>query len=245
MNDLSEVRLRRHLSGWVPEVRYLPETDSTNLQALAWARQGAPHGSVVVADHQSAGRGRLDRRWLAPPGSSLLFSVVLRPELKPELRGLLCLAAGVAGCEFLSSLEIKAGLKWPNDILLGDRKVAGILAEASGEVVVLGAGLNVHQTGFPPEIAESATSLAAHTARSFDRTEVLAGWISHLAPLVDGPPAVIRSEYGRWCSTLGRRVRVDLGEGGVEDEAVDIDGTGALVLAGGRTVSAGDVVQLR
>ncbi len=237
--------VRRALPDWVPELRYLPETDSTNRQALAWAREGARHGSLVIADFQTAGRGRLDRRWLAPAGSSLLFSLVLRPMWDPDLLGLISLAAAVALCECLEELDVVAGVKWPNDVLLGSRKVSGILAETSPGVVVLGIGLNVTQRTFPAEIEGSATSLEAHTGRQISRLDVLRNLVLHLANLVDGPAQVIPDRYRRWCATIGRRVRVDAGSGSVEDRAVDIDPTGALILAGGHTVRAGDVIQLR
>lgn len=225
-------------------MRFLAETDSTNLRAAQWARQGAAHGSVVVADHQTAGRGRLDRHWLSPAGSSLLVSVVLRPSGDRRLRGLLALAGGVAACQCLEELGVKAAVKWPNDVLLGDRKLAGILAEASEDVVILGLGMNVGQEVFPDEIVSTATSLKLHTGRSFSRPGLLAGIIRHLAPLVDGPLEEVPAAYRSWCRTLGRRVRVDLGTRTVEDLAVDIDRTGGLALSGGQIVRAGDVFEL-
>ena len=245
MNDLTAESLRRSLPGWVPEVRFLPETGSTNRVALGWAAEGAAHGSLVMADHQTAGRGRLDRTWLAPAGSSVLVSVVLRPSMEPPQRGLLALAAAVALCRSLEELKVAAAVKWPNDVLLGERKVAGMLSEAAGGVVVLGVGVNVKQREFPPEIAGTATSLELHAGRQFSRLQVLEGLVRHLSLLVEGPVEDIVPAYRPRCRTLGRRVRVDLGSGPVEDLAAGIDPSGALVLAGGRTVVAGDLVQLR
>jgi BirA family biotin operon repressor/biotin-[acetyl-CoA-carboxylase] ligase len=245
LNDLTADALRNHLPGWVPEVRFLPETDSTNRVAMLWAAEGAAHGCLAVADHQTAGRGRLDRRWLAPAGTSLLLSVVLRPRVEPELRGLLALAAAVALCRCLEEIDVAAAVKWPNDVVLGDRKVCGMLSEAAGDVVVLGIGVNVKQREFPEEIAQTATSLELHTGRDFERLQVLEGLIRHLALLVDGPAEAIPAQYRPWCRTLGRRVKLDLGSGPVEDLAVDIDGQGALILGDGRSVRAGDLVHLR
>lgn len=243
MNDLDDKRLREALPSWVPEVRYLAETDSTNREAMAWAMEGAASGSMVVADFQTAGRGRLGRTWTAPAGSSLLFSIVLRPAAASERWSLITLAAGVAVCECLAGFGLAPGLKWPNDVLLGDRKVAGILAEASEGVVILGIGLNVGRIEFPEEIRPGATTLEEFTGSALDRLEVLSGLAGRLS-LVDEIERV-PSSYRQWCRTIGRNVRVELGDGAVEDLAVDIDPAGGLVLAGGQVVRAGDVVQLR
>jgi BirA family transcriptional regulator, biotin operon repressor / biotin---[acetyl-CoA-carboxylase] ligase len=245
LNDIDPGTLRAALPAWVPEVRYLEATDSTNRQAMAWAREGAPHGALVLADFQTAGRGRLGRSWVAPPGSSLLFSAVLRPGWEPGFRPLLTLAAAAAICECLSDLGFDPGLKWPNDVLLADRKVAGILAEAAGDVVILGLGVNVGQAEFPPDIAQSATSLQLCSGRKFDRLEVLTKVVGYLAELVDGPAAAIPERYRRWSLTLGSRVRVVLTSGSLEDRAVDIDPAGGLMLEGGQVVRAGDVFQVR
>lgn len=245
MNYLDDKRLREALPGWVPEIRYLPETDSTNLRAMAWASEAAAAGSMVVADFQAAGRGRLGRTWTAPAASSLLLSIVLRPGSAPERWPLISLAAGVAVCECLAGLGLEPGLKWPNDVLLGDRKVAGILSEAAEGVVILGIGLNVGRVEFPEEIASTATSLENFSSREFNRLDVLSGLTGHLSGLVEGPADDVPAAYRKWSRTLGRQVRVDLGNGFVEDRAVDIDPFGGLVLAGGRVVRAGDVVQVR
>ncbi len=245
MNDHDDRRLRQALPGWVPEARFLPETDSTNRRAMTWAKQGAVAGSMVVADFQTAGRGRLGRTWTAPAGSSLLLSVVLRPDTAPERWPLISLAAGVAVCECLAGLGLGPGLKWPNDVLLGDRKVAGILAEAAEGVVILGIGINVGRVEFPEEIASTATSLENFSGRAFNRLHVLSGLTGKLSGLVEAPPEGVPAGYREWSRTLGREVRVDLGTGFIEDRAVDIDPFGGLVLAGGRVVRAGDVVQVR
>jgi BirA family biotin operon repressor/biotin-[acetyl-CoA-carboxylase] ligase len=245
LNDLDDKRLSEALPGWVPEVRYLPETDSTNRRAMAWAMEGAAAGSMVVADFQTAGRGRLGRTWTAPAGSSLLLSIVLRPGTAPEGWPLISLAAGVAVCECLAGLGVEPGLKWPNDVLLGDRKVAGILAEAAEGVVILGIGINVGRVEFPEDIASTATSLENFSGRAFNRLDVLSGLTVQLSGLVEAPPDGVPAGYRRWSRTLGREVRVDLGTGFIDGRAVDIDRFGGLVLAGGRVVRAGDVVRVR
>lgn len=245
MNDLGLQSLIDALPAWVSGVRFFPETDSTNRRAMLWATEGAAHGSLVVADFQTAGRGRMGRDWVAPPGSGLLVSIVLRPRLEPDLHPLLGLAAGVAVCECLAGMGLEPGLKWPNDVLLAGRKVSGILAEAAPGVVVLGIGVNIGLAVMPAEIASTSIGVEEAAGGQVDRLEVLAGLIGHLAPLVDGPPDQVISRYRDWCRTLGRRVRVDLGSGLVEDLAVDVDAGGSLVLAGGAVIRAGDVTQLR
>ena len=140
-------------------IHHRAETVSTNLDA----RTGAP-GDVFTADHQTAGRGRLDHRWLSPPGTNLLMSVVLSVAgLEPEQIATLPLAMGLAVCEGLAPFVPSAcgrALKWPNDVLAGGRKLAGILCERQDDWVIVGVGVNVRQTAFPPELAARATSLA-------------------------------------------------------------------------------------
>lgn len=245
MNNYDANTLRAALPDWVHECRYLAQTDSTNREAMEWASAGARHGSLVMAGFQTAGRGRLGREWTAPPGSGLLFSVVLRPPAGPDTWPLLTLAAGVAVCECLTGLGFRPRLKWPNDVVLEGRKVAGILAEAAEGVVILGIGINTGRVEFPSAFAESATSLETVSGRSLSRLELLAGLIGYLSREIDGPVEAVVDRYRPWSGTLGKRVRVDLGSGSVEDRAVDIDQSGGLVLAGGRVIRAGDVLQLR
>ncbi|HEX2053029.1 MAG TPA: biotin--[acetyl-CoA-carboxylase] ligase [Actinomycetota bacterium] len=245
MNDLDPVTLSGCLPGWIADLRVFPATDSTNRQGLEWAARGAAHGSLLVADYQTEGRGRLERRWEAPAGSSLLASIVLRPDWPPEQWALLNLAAAVALCECLDDLEVRAEVKWPNDVLLGGRKVCGILAESSDAAAVLGIGVNVRQRSFPDGLRHPATSLELATGRSFDRGELACRLLGVLGPLVNGPAQRIPDLYRPWCQTLGRRVQVELEGTTVEGEAVDIDGSGALVLRGGRVVTAGDIRELR
>lgn len=245
MNDLDAHRLREALPDWVPECRYLRRTDSTNRVAMAWASEGAPHGSLVLADFQTAGRGRLGREWTAPAGSSLLFSLIVRPGGRPDSWPLLSLAAGIAVCEALTELGLQPGLKWPNDVLLDGKKTAGILAEAAGGVVILGIGVNVGRVELPEPLAATATSLETFAGRAFNRLEVLSRLVAALSRQVDGPVDAIPARYRDWSVTLGKQVRVETGTGSIEARAVDIDISGGLVLAGGQVVTAGDVLQLR
>jgi BirA family transcriptional regulator, biotin operon repressor / biotin---[acetyl-CoA-carboxylase] ligase len=233
-------------------------TGSTNADLLAAAAAGAPDRTVLTADHQDAGRGRLTRSWVAPPGTGIAVSVLLRPQGVPPTRyGWLPLLAGLAVLDTVRDLGVApACLKWPNDCLVGpeQRKVAGILAEATDRAVVLGIGLNV--TAAPPE-APGATSLAAEGATA-SRTEVLIALLRRLAEReaewrdARGDPDAhrLRADYRAGCGTLGSEVRVQLpGAASVVGIAEDVDRDGRLLLldAAGhrRAVSAGDVVHVR
>jgi BirA family biotin operon repressor/biotin-[acetyl-CoA-carboxylase] ligase len=218
---------------------------STNDEAFALARAGAPHGSLVLADAQSAGRGRLGRSWFSPPGLNLYFSVILRPQTAPAETALITLAAGVAIAETLG-----LRLKWPNDVVdPGFRKVAGLLSEmdvVQGAVafVVLGVGLNVNQPDFPADLPEAA-SLRMLLGEPLDRAAVLAGLLPALERRVtqirDERAAVLEAWAG--LSALGERT---LRAGELEGVAVGLRPDGALLLrdAEGRIhpVLAGDVL---
>ncbi len=243
----------------------VPSTGSTNADLLARAADPhSPEGQVLVAEEQTAGRGRLGRTWSSVPGGSLTFSVLLRPAAVPAARrGWLTLLAGVAVASAVRSVAgLNAVLKWPNDVLVGDRKLAGILAEQSpdGSAVVIGIGLNV---ATPLEIPASAaglvaTSLIAQGAGAVPREDLLLGMLGRLehwyaAFRADPDPARsgLLDAYGALCATLGQTVRVELPAGGaVTGAATGIDAEGRLLVAGGpgdpvTPVSAGDVVHVR
>ena len=185
--------------------RHLGVVGSTMTEAAAWARGGAPHGALVVAEHQRSGRGRWGRAWDDAPGQSLMLSLVLRPATAPEHVGLVGLAAGLALAEALDAFGAGAGLKWPNDVRAGGRKLAGVLAEASWAgrqaVVVLGVGLNVEQAAFPPALADRATSLRLVTGRPVERLAPLAPFLRRLerrlADAEDDAPALVAAVEGR------------------------------------------------
>ena len=235
---------------WVREVICRAELDSTNAEALRLAAVGAPGGTVIVADFQSAGRGRLGRSWWSSPGTALLASWLLRPSLEPERTPLLSLVAGVAAARAASaSAGIQVRLKWPNDLLIEGRKVGGILSESDGKgAVVLGLGVNVRQSAFPDELRDTATSLVASGGRLPARAWLLAATLSAFGAHMEAPEAAL-DEYRELCDTIGRRVRVDrAGADPLEGTAVAIGETGALgveTLMGTELVAAGDVVHLR
>lgn len=236
------------MRAWAPEVRFLEQTTSTNTVAAEWARDGAAEGCIVVADHQTAGRGRMDRSWFSRPGAGLLFSIVLRPSLSVEHFGLINLVAGVAMCRALEILSIGARLKWPNDILTDGKKVCGMLSEmVNGTALILGVGVNVNLSvdDLPAEIRDSATSLSQVTGRSVDRSEVLIEFLGAFGPRYSGLTGQALSEYRGLCETLGKRVRVETGKGFVEGIASDVSETGALILDTGEVIHSGDVIHLR
>ncbi|MBI5410514.1 MAG: biotin--[acetyl-CoA-carboxylase] ligase [Nitrospirae bacterium] len=250
----------------------LQTTTSTNNEAMALAQQGAGDGTVVVAETQTAGKGRLGRRWYSPPEENLYCSVIMRNVPADDLSGWLSAVPLLSAVAVAQAIQAVAGLKpflkWPNDILVGDRKLGGLLCESSlggpsrtlaRTFVVVGIGLNVNsrRESFPEEIREIATSIAAETGRLIDRASLLATILLELEiyseALLTRPPETFLSGYARLCSTLGRRVRVNLAEGKtVEGLADSIAPDGSLRIIrdqanGGGVVEvrAGDIVHLR
>jgi BirA family biotin operon repressor/biotin-[acetyl-CoA-carboxylase] ligase len=251
--DLSEELLEEATRAWAPAARFLEVCDSTNRIAWDWAEEEAPEGCLVVADQQTAGRGRVGRSWFSVPGGSLLVSVVLRPQLPGEYLGLVGLAAGVAVARALEQAGVVARLKWPNDVVVGGRKVAGVLAEARsgpGGFVILGVGINVAMPAeqIPPELRNEATSLAAEGAQ-VNRLDLLVAFLGHFGGLYVGAgtrrPEAVLEEYRPLCDTLGRRVRVVVGDAELRGVAVDLTPHGALVLDTGEIVWGGDVSLVR
>jgi len=237
-------------------IRHVAVTGSTNSDL---ARRDTPDRTVLVAEQQTAGRGRLGRHWVAPAGSGLLFSAAVRVDGIPAARrawiGALLGLAIVRGIDRVTGLA--AALKWPNDVLIDDRKVAGLLAEAVGDLVVVGAGVNV--TTSAAELPRpDACSLASAGATDPDRTVLLAAVLRAFDDIVQSWTASggevlgtdLASEYRAACRTLGRRVRLDLPNGGhLVGAAVDVAADGSLVVDtddGTRTsFAAADVVHLR
>jgi BirA family transcriptional regulator, biotin operon repressor / biotin---[acetyl-CoA-carboxylase] ligase len=221
------------------DVRWFEVVDSTNRYLLQCASEGAVEGVVAVADEQKAGRGRLGRTWVAPAGSALLVSVLLRPALPVDRMHLVTLAAGLAAIDAVSALvPVRAGLKWPNDVVVDDRKLAGILAEADGGgAVIVGMGCNVRPDALPAELTAVATAVAV------DRVRLLVEWLRAYDARLDALDDVVTAATAR-SATIGRRVRVELARETFEGIATELTDEGFLVVDG-RVVSAGDVVHLR
>ena len=261
---LDEAALRAALTGgralW-SAVRVVAETGSTNADALAAARDGAAEGIVIAAEAQAAGRGRLGRGWQSLPGGSLTFSVLLRTAAVPAgARGWVPLLTGVAVARAVRrATGVQARLKWPNDVLAGAGKLAGILAEQAGDAIVVGVGLNVLGTAAQLPVA-TATSLELLGAGEADRTELLAEILTEIecwylpwrdTPAGDADASGLRQEYLRLSATVGARVRVLLpGAPDLVGLAVAVDETGRLLVrpdgqADPVPVSAGDVIHVR
>ena len=246
--------------------RSIGVTGSTNADLLARAAAGAPEGTVLAAEEQRSGRGRMGRAWVSPPRSALTFSVLLRPLPVPPARlGWLPLLTGVAVTSAVRAVTaVDAQLKWPNDVLVRAAKLAGILAEASGGAVVVGIGLNVSTEpdelpppGPGPAGPLAATSLRAEGWATPDRDLLLTAVLGELERWylawrhAEGDPerCGLAGEYTRLCATLGRQVRVELPGGHlVHGLAAGIDPAGRLLVRvpdGELPVAAGDVVHVR
>ncbi|WP_344440264.1 biotin--[acetyl-CoA-carboxylase] ligase [Kitasatospora nipponensis] len=262
---LDAAALRRDLvlpGGLWSALDVVEETGSTNSELTARSREGAPEGAVLVAERQSAGRGRLDRQWSAPARSGLFLSLLLRPTVPPERLGWLPILVGVSVASTVSRIaKVEVGLKWPNDLQVEvageERKVGGILTELTGGAVVAGLGLNVSLRADELPVP-TAASLALAGAEVTDRTTLLRALLRDFAErygewqATAGDPQAsgLLPAYTARCTTLGRAVVVQL-PGGRElrGEAVALDGDGRLVVRtadGARqAVGAGDVVHVR
>ncbi len=228
----------------------LGEVGSTNDAARLLAGAGVPEGAVVVSDTQTRGRGRLGRPWASPPGG-LWCSVLLRPAGGPEL-GRLSLAVGIAAAEAVEAVApVRVGLKWPNDAMIGKRKVCGILSERAGDALVVGIGINANVTAetLPPAVAASATSLHVALGRTIDLSVLLEALLGRLAywydRWADGDDAVVQIWTRR---DVTRGIYVTVGGPGAAvcgiADGIDADGALRLRLEDGdiRRVFAGDLI---
>ena len=245
------------------EIEVVDGTGSTNADLLARAQQGEAEGTVLAAEEQRAGRGRMGRTWTAPPRAALTFSLLLKPAVPPARRGWLPLLTGVAVAAAVTrATGVETGLKWPNDLLAADAKLAGILAEAAGDAVVVGIGLNVStepaEFPGPRPGALPATSLRAAGATALNREDILLAILDGFErwyrawQQAGGDPdrSGLRPEYTRLSATIGRTVRAELPGGqALSGPAVGVDSDGRLLVrvsSGSEVaVAAGDVVHLR
>lgn len=237
------------LGPFAREILWYADVPSTNDLVATLGERGAPEGAVVVANAQSAGRGRHGRTWVSPPGAGLYVSTLLRP--LPSAVPLVTIAAGVAVAEGIQAATgLVAHVKWPNDLYIAERKVGGVLAEANSSVaastsgvgagrhiefIVLGFGINVMPGAYPPDIAARATSIEGELGRASDRglllTECLCCLAARYADLQRGrSDTVVTAWRARAASTLGRVVRWDAAGAQLEGVAENIDDSGALVV---------------
>lgn len=249
----SLARAADRLGPFAQQILWYASVSSTNDVGASLAERGVVEGAVVVANSQSAGRGRQGRSWASPPGAGLYVSTVLRPP-RDAVRAL-TIAAGVAVAEGIDAATgLHVALKWPNDVYIGERKLAGVLAEAADAIqyVILGIGINVMPAAYPPDVAARATSLEEELGRAVDRglllAECLAALARRYADLRGGRRGVVIDAWRRRAApTLGRRVRWEAAGSTLEGVAEDIDDSGALVVRTGGgtvTVAAGEVVWL-
>lgn len=241
-------------------LHFLPVTDSTNNRAVELAERGAGHPSLVCAEAQTAGRGRMGRKWESPPGLNLYVSLLLRPRVDPRFAPQLTLVTGVALAAAVEDVTgLRAGLKWPNDLYLGGRKAAGILAEMSTDPdrlrhVVIGVGLNVNAavSDFPGELRETATSLKIQAGRAFRRVEVLARFLDSFAEryeaYLSGGFASVLPAFRRRDVLAGKRVLLRHSGEDVRGRVAGVDESGMLLFrreGGPRTekVPGGEILE--
>jgi BirA family biotin operon repressor/biotin-[acetyl-CoA-carboxylase] ligase len=240
--SMGRVANRMEKSAFGHSFRYYDEIESTNLEAKALAMKGAPEGTVVVAESQTAGRGRLGRRWTSPAGKGILFSVLLRPELAMSEAHLLTIVAAAAAAETIERcVPAPVAIKWPNDLFINDRKVGGILMEVSGEQddvdwIVLGIGLNVNTefSELPVALRRTATSLKMVSGEPIDRSDLLVTLLLHIesryrsaldAGFDDALAAFRDRDY-----LYARSISVETRQGPVVGDAAGIDDRGALLV---------------
>ena len=230
----------------------LEQASSTNAVALSSVGQ-RQSGSVILAEIQKEGRGRLSRSWASPPGG-IWMSLILKPDIPLSRVYRINMAASVSICRTISRLGLEAGIKWPNDILIQEKKVCGILTELGAQMdrldyVVVGVGLNANNdtAAFPSQWR--STSLAAELGRSIDRCALIAAILNEMEKAIDSMES--QEIYEEWRSlslSLGERVRISSAEGDLLGQVVDLDGDGALILQQGREkrrILAGDCIHLR
>lgn len=223
------------------KVLYFNETDSTNTEAKKAAEQGAPHGTLAVADHQTAGKGRRGRSWSSPPGTGIFMTLLTRPDLHPSGASMLTLVAALAVAEAVGQVcGHKAEIKWPNDIVINGKKICGILTEMSTELehiyyVVTGMGINANMDEFPDEIRDVATSLVIETGQKVNRSRLIGAVMEAFETYYDrfmetGDMSALMEIYNGCLANAGREVRVLAPAGEYTGTAVGIDKTGELLV---------------
>ena len=224
------------------DIHVFEQTTSTNDVIEKLARDGVKEGAVVFAESQTKGRGRLGRKWISPERKGLWFSVLLRPDLRPQETTQLTVASATALRRAIESeTGLRSEIKWPNDIVIGGKKVAGILTELSAELdrvrhVILGIGVDVNLGAgeFPPELRKLATSLKIESGRAISRAELATAILRELdsdyARICGGSFAAVADEWQEHCKTIGRQVTIQIGERRIRGRAESLDDDGALLL---------------
>ena len=253
-------KLQLRVNVFTPEILRFDSLPSTNLEAARRATEGASEGLCVIADEQTAGRGRLEREWTSPQGAGLYFSIILRPTFEPRVWPLLTLMAAVAVYEALfESCAARTDIKWPNDVMANEKKLCGILAETvetpMGRAVVIGIGINLTNHAFHKRLDNVATSVAAITEQTPDREVVLQTLVGSLAKYYQilqrpgGSDEIVREWSRRSTYATGKRIRVANGDEIIEGTSRGLESDGALRVetADGdvKVIRAGDVSSVR
>jgi len=243
--ELCLQELNNELAGEIigHSIHYYQEIGSTNDEAFRLGMEGAPEGTVVVANSQSAGKGRLQRSWFSPPSSNIYTSVILRPEFNPADAPRITIMAGLAAAQSIETYcPRKARIKWPNDVLIDGKKVCGILTQMQTDedkidFVILGIGINVNVAAdeFPPEIRNIATSIAAQTGAFHSRQDLLITLYKNLSKcyktLTSSGFEMIREEWIKMAFLIGCETQVKFGNEIIKGKALGIDEQGALILS--------------
>lgn len=223
------------------QVEYYPVIGSTNDRAKEAAGEGAPHGTLILADCQNAGKGRRGRQWSTPAGTCIAMSSMLRPEFPPEKASMLTLVMALSVSRAIQELsELETGIKWPNDIVVRGRKLCGILTEMSADMdqihyVVIGTGINVNQEAFPKELSKTATSLLIETGHPMNRAKIVARCMECFEAdyetfASDGSMRGLKADYEARLVNLGRKVQVLAGPNGFTGVARGVDESGCLLV---------------
>ena len=240
-----------------PKVLRFESLPSTNTELARLASEGAMEGVSIVADEQTAGRGRLQRAWSSPKGAGLYFSILLRPIITQNYWPLITFMAAIAvGDALREAAGVETDIKWPNDLLSGERKICGILAEAidtpRGRAVILGIGINLTQSAFPPELENVATSVSDATGRPVEREQILTALLDSLSrwyALLENPAQIVDAWSNRSSYAIGKLVQVSNGDDVWQGTTCGVEPDGALRLrtASGeiKLVRAGDVYSIR
>lgn len=239
---LNEMRIREHLdTKWLAKkIIYLPVTDSTNTQAKKLGEDGAEHGTLVVTQCQTAGRGRRGRSWESPEGN-VYFTFLLRPDVEVSRASMITLVAALALAQAIETVaELHAEIKWPNDVVANGKKLCGILTESSTDLeyinyVVVGIGVNVNQTSFPEEIADKASSLLLELGHSVNRGQVLGEFLNHFEKLYEifimtEDMSGLIDAYNQRLVNCGREVKIIEKDQERIRKAIGIDKSGGLIV---------------
>jgi BirA family transcriptional regulator, biotin operon repressor / biotin---[acetyl-CoA-carboxylase] ligase len=223
------------------EVRHFLRTDSTNIQARLWASEGAPEGALVISEFQDKGKGRLNRIWQSPPAQNLLFSLILRPQWPPKEAFYGTVLASVSLCRAVQEVaDLPIGIKWPNDLYVGNKKLAGILTEFSAdqdrlEYMIIGIGLNCHWApAEPPPDGQPATSLFLESGKEISRLLLLSRFLTYGETLYQKSRwegvAFLREEWSRYSLVTNRKVTLKSSQGTWTGQALGIDEYGGLIV---------------